>query len=283
MQDYVQSNKAAWEEAFDRRTADWGKDVVARISHEQYPFFRKETVRVLRKYDLAGKTIGQFCCNNGRETLSLTKSSGAKRGVGFDIAENQVDFANRCAKELALPCTFVATDVYAIEGCEDVFDFVLITIGALNWLKDLDGFFRIVAKSMKKGGAILINEWHPALNMLALEGEEGYDAERPLSIVYSYFEREMHSNQGMSYITGESYVSKTFIEYTHSLSEIMGALCRNGIVITNFEEYDHDIGVGCTELDGKRFPLSMIIEGRKLCADQKMGTVKENAPWNTSV
>ncbi|MCB7062323.1 hypothetical protein [Enterocloster citroniae] len=34
-----------------------------------------------------GKTISQFCCNNGRELFSLIQL-GAKDGVDFDIAEN---------------------------------------------------------------------------------------------------------------------------------------------------------------------------------------------------
>ncbi len=264
MNDYIEGNKAAWEEAFDHRSADWGANVLACVENEAYPFFNKETVQVLRKYDLKGKAIGQFCCNNGRETLSLVKSGSAIRGVGFDIAENQVAFANDCANKLALPCEFIATNVYDIEGYDETFDFVLITIGALCWLRDLDGFFNIVARTLKKGGVIVINESHPMINMLAMDGEEEYDPEHPLSCVFSYFEHEWRNNWGMSYIAGESYESKTFTDYTHSLSEIMGAMCRNGIVITNFEEFDHDIGVGYTDLDGKRFPLSMIIEGKKL-------------------
>lgn len=263
MNDYIKGNKEAWEEAFERRSADWGTNVVSRVNSEAYSFFNEETARVLQKYDLAGKAIAQFCCNNGRETLSLVKSAGAARGVGFDIAENQVAFANACAKELSLPCQFIATDIYDITDYEDAFDFALITIGALCWFKDLDAFFRIIAKTLKKGGAIVINESHPLINMLARDDEPEYDPAHPLSCVFSYFEYEWKNNWGMDYITGESYASKTFTDYTHSLSEIMGAMCKNGLVITNFEEYDHDIGVGFTALDGKHFPLSMIIEGKK--------------------
>ncbi len=264
MDDYIKGNKAAWEEAFDRRSSDWGADILTRIETEAYPFFNAETVRILRKYDLTGKDVVQFCCNNGREMLSLVKSSGAIHGVGFDIAENQVAFANSCTKELALPCEFVATNIYDIVGYDEAFDFSLITIGALCWFRDLDGFFQIVARTLKKGGVIVINESHPMINMLALDGEAEYDPEHPITCVFSYFEHEWRNNQGMDYITGESYESKTFIDYTHSLSEIIGAMCRNGIAVTNFEEFDHDIGVGYTDLDGKRFPLSMIIEGKKL-------------------
>ena len=44
------------------------------IQKEDYPFFNEETAAVLRKIPTEGKVIGQFCCNNGRELLSLVKS-----------------------------------------------------------------------------------------------------------------------------------------------------------------------------------------------------------------
>lgn len=263
MNEYIKSNKAAWEEAFDRRSKDWGVDVCERVLNESYPFFNEETVRVLRKYDLKDKMIGQFCSNNGRETLSLVQSGGAARGIGFDIAENQVAFANECAKKTMVPCDFVATNVYDIAGYDETFDFVLITIGALCWLHDLDGFFSIVSRTMKKGASIVINETHPMINTLAFSGEEEHDKNHPFNCVFSYFEHEWRNNAGMDYITGKNYESKTFIDYTHPLSEIIGGMCSNQLVVTGFEEFDHDIGAGCSELDGKRFPLSMIIEGKK--------------------
>ncbi len=264
MSDYIKSNKEAWEEAFENRSSDWGSDVISRVQNESYPFFNQDTISVLRKYDLKNSSIAQFCCNNGRETLSLVKSSGAKNGVGFDIAENQIAFANDCAKQLKLDCKFIATNIYDIKDYENSFDFALITIGALCWFKDLNGFFKIIAKTLKKGGSIVINETHPMVNMLPMEGDEEYDANHPLELSLSYFEHEWRNNWGMDYIAGKNYESKTFIDYTHSLSEIMGAMCKNGIYITNFEEFDYDLGVGLSDLDGKRFPLSMIIEGKKI-------------------
>lgn len=39
---------------------------------------------------------------------------GAVYGVGFDIAENQISFANMTAKKLQMNCTFIATDILNI-------------------------------------------------------------------------------------------------------------------------------------------------------------------------
>ena len=116
---------------------------------------------------------------------------------------------------------------------------------------------------MKSGAAIVINEQHPCTNMIASEGEEMYDSKHPMDCKYSYFEHEWISSDGMSYITGKAYKSKTFTDYTHSLSEIISAMCSNSIAVTGMQEFDYDIGGNFEELDGQRFPLSMILEGRK--------------------
>ena len=166
MDKYIEGNKAAWEEAFDNRDASWGADITERIKNEDYPFFYEETKEILKGLDTEDKTIGQFCCNNGRELLSLVKCGRAKKGIGFDIAENQVAFANEKAKELNLPCEFVAVNIYDIDDSyRNRFDVVIITIGALCWFDDLNRFFKVVAKCMKQGGVIVINEQHPCTNI----------------------------------------------------------------------------------------------------------------------
>lgn len=264
MEKYIEGNKAAWEEAFDKRDASWGADISERIQKEDYPFFEKEMADALKNMDTKGKTIGQFCCNNGRELLSLVKSGNASKGVGFDIAENQVAFANEKAKELNLPCIFEAVNVYDIDDrFREQFDIVIITIGALCWFENLNRFFEIVAKCMKPGAVIVLNEQHPCTNMLATEGDAEFDPEHKMECHFSYFEHEWTGNGGMYYMTLKNYHSKTFTDFTHSLSEIISGMCNNGIVITGLKEFDHDISGGFSSIDHRGYPLSMILQGNK--------------------
>ena len=264
MEKYIEGNKAAWEEAFENRDASWGADIAERIRTEDYPFFNEETKSVLKKLRTEGAVIGQFCCNNGRELLSLVKSGKAKQGFGFDIAENQVAFAGEKARQLQLACTFEAVNIYDIDDRYlEQFDLVIITIGALCWFDDLDRFFAVAAKCMKPGACIVINEQHPCTNMLAAEGDERFDPEHRTACVYSYFENEWTSNEGMYYMTKKRYKSKTFTDFTHSMSEIVSAMCGNGIVVTGLQEFDYDISGGFGPIDRCGFPLSMIIQGRK--------------------
>ena len=265
METYIAGNKAAWEEAFDNRAPSWGADIAARIRTEDYPFFEKEMAELLKKTDTEGRVVGQFCCNNGRELLSLVKCGRARRGVGFDIAENQVAFAREKAAELQLPCEFAAVNIYDIdETYRELFDVVIITIGALCWFRDLNRFFRIVAGCMKPGAVILINEQHPCTNMLAMEKESVFDPAHRLECKYSYFRQEWTGNDGMYYMTQKRYRSKTFTDFTHPLSEIVNGMCAAGIAVTGLQEFDYDISGALEGANGSGYPLSMILTGTKL-------------------
>ena len=265
MDKYIEGNKAAWEEAFDNRAESWGADITERIQKEEYPFLEKDMVDTLRKVKTEGAVIGQFCCNNGRELLSIVKNGKAAEGVGFDIAENQVAFANEKAKELNLPCEFKAVNIYDIDDSyKEMFDIVIITIGALCWFKDLNRFFEIVVKCMKPGAVIIINELHPFTNMIEYGDAGRFDQDHRLVCLYSYFENEWTGNDGIYYITQKNYHSKTFTDFSHPMSEIISGMCSNGIVITGLQEFEYDISDGFAAIDNQGFPLSMIIQGKKL-------------------
>ncbi|MHB1485559.1 MAG: class I SAM-dependent methyltransferase [Saccharofermentanales bacterium] len=262
---YNESNKTAWEEAYDNRKDGWGEDIVAQIRNERYPFLRKELLDELAGFDFKGKTIAQFCCNNGRELFSLFKM-GAECGVGFDIAENMVSFANSTAKELQMNCSFVATDIFNIDSAYyGAFDYILITIGALTWFEDLKAFFNKTASCLKDGGYLVINEKHPVTDMLAMEGEENFDASLPDKLINSYFRQEpwIESN-GMGYMSDSSKdYKKTFYSYSHTFADIMNAIIDNGMQIRKLKEFDFDISSSFCNLDHKGIPLSYILISQK--------------------
>ena len=78
--DYIGNNKAAWEEAFDHKQDGWGEENYKRLLNEDLPFFCKDMAAELRSMDFKGKSAAQFCCNNGRELLSLMQL-GAESGT----------------------------------------------------------------------------------------------------------------------------------------------------------------------------------------------------------
>jgi|GEM_PF-5145744 hypothetical protein len=87
--DYNKANKEAWEEAFAKHQQGYKED---------------DARTALLKIGLEGKTVAQFCCNNGRELLTLL-NMGADAGTGFDITENFTNEGRRikrCGRLIAL-------------------------------------------------------------------------------------------------------------------------------------------------------------------------------------
>jgi len=264
--DYIQTNKAAWEEAFDCRKPNWGEDNHIRLRSEPYAFFDTDMKDLVAGMDVKGKHIAQFCCNNGRELLSFLLNGGAASGTGFDIAENILNQARQTALKAGITnCEFVSGNILEIpESYNNAFDVIFFTIGALCWIQDINLLFEKVGKCLKKSGTLIINDGHPVASMLALPGEDGYDPNHKNQLVFSYFRKEPWiGNSGMGYMSVE-YESKTFTDFSHPLSEIINALSAHGIQIVTFNEYDYEIGnVGTDVFNGKGIPLSYILVAQK--------------------
>jgi len=260
---YIDSNKEAWEEAFENKRLNWGDDNHLRLKREYLPFFNDDMKKELEGIDFSHKTVAQFCCNNGRELLSLMKL-GANDGVGFDIAENIIGQAKATAQKAGIHnCAFTACNILDIpESYDNQFHFIFFTIGAITWFKDLSLLFQKAERCLKPNGLLLINDFHPLMNMLSLPGDEGFCADDPNRFSNSYFQKEPWiENNGMGYMSIE-YKSKTFTSFSHTMSDIVNSLSENGMKTIKLNEYDYDIGM--TDVyNGRGFPLSFILIAEK--------------------
>ena len=259
---YRKTNKEAWEEAFTNRKENWGDDNYIRLKKEHLPFLNPDVVKEVERMDFTGKSVAQFCCNNGRELLSIMQL-GPASGTGFDIAENIIQQAKDTATKANIPCDFVACDILEIgEKYYNQFDFIFFTIGAITWIQDLGELFDVVFKCLKPSGKMMIHDFHPFMNMLPLPGDDKFDANHLNQIAFSYYRSEPWiENSGMGYMTPE-YNSKTFTSYSHTVSKIMNALIQSGLAIQKFDEFDYDVGLS-EVYDGLGYPLSFILLAQK--------------------
>ena len=264
--DYIDTNKAAWEEAFEHRLANWGDDNYLRLRSEEFAFFDSDMKSLVASLDLQGKDIAQFCCNNGRELLSMVLDGQAASGTGFDIAQNILAQAQLTADKAGVTnCEFVLGNILEIpERFHGRFDLVFFTIGALCWFQNLAELFAVASKCLKKNGTLVINDGHPVANMLALPGDEEYDPDNLKQFAFSYFCQEPWINDsGMHYMSGE-YESKPFTDFSHTISEIINALYTNELSVTRFDEYDYELGnLGTDAYNGTGLPLSYILVAQK--------------------
>ncbi|HOP08679.1 MAG TPA: class I SAM-dependent methyltransferase [Candidatus Methanofastidiosa archaeon] len=261
--DYIKQNKQAWEEAFDHRRPDWGEENYKRLRNEQLPFFCADMVAELKAIDFEDKTVAQFCCNNGRELLSLMQL-GAQRGIGFDIAENILQQARETAIKAGITnYEFVNANILDIDGrYHNSFDFVLFTIGAITWFQDLKPLFKKASDCLKPNGIMLIHDFHPFMNMLPMPGEPDFKSNQLDKITYPYFRNEPWiENKGIGYMS-EKYESKTFTSFSHTLSDIINAILFSKMSMMKLNEYDYDVGL-TNIYDNKGYPLSFILLAKK--------------------
>lgn len=261
--DYMKSNKDAWEEAFEHKQQNWGDDNYKVLMEKRLPFLNADVVNELEKINLAGKIIAQFCCNNGRELLSMMQLNPSY-GVGFDIAGNIIEQAKETARKANITnCEFIETNILDIdESYHNKFDFICFTVGAITWFKDLSLLFEKASKCLMPNGLLFINDFHPFMNMLPLPGEDGFDEANLNKITYSYFRKEPWiENNGMGYMT-QHYESKTFISYSHTLSDIINSVVAAEMAIKKLSEYNYDVGI-TNAYDNKGYPLSFIFLAQK--------------------
>ena len=265
-ENYVEGNKLAWEDSFAHSTSGFGEDHAKILKEETLPFLHPNFIQELRQYDLKDKKLLHLCCNNGRELASIVKGFEASSGVGIDIAENIVAQANKNAVEAGIPCEYFACNVLEIqEQYIGQYDAVFFTIGAICWFEDLTELFQVASIYLKPGGYIFIYEAHPLQDIIPMPGDPSYDPENELKIGWSYFKKEPFVDEmGMGYMGDQNRKSKTFTSFSHTMSDYINGLAKNGMCIQSCEEYDYDSACCYPHLSGMGFPLTLMMTAKKI-------------------
>lgn len=264
MEDYKKNNQKAWEESFDHRSEAFEQRTQTLLRENPKRFFSTSLANAIEATSPQGKTLAQFCCNNGRETIA-SLAFGFTHSIGFDIAVNMVAYGNKTAQELGRNATFVATDIQAIPPTYDQSaDVGLVTVGALGWFKDLRPFFQALARVIRPHGSLVIEEMHPFTNLVAIKGEALYREDAPTLVVYDYFKPEPWvSNEGMGYMTGGGVKTTTFSSFSHPISAIINALIDAGFELLRFEESSLDESDSFGHLANLGLPLTFMIQAKR--------------------
>jgi len=264
--DYTAANRAAWEASAPYH--EEGAEFAALLEGFAKPGFScldAVLTERLMALEVAGKDVAQICCNNGREILSV-KNLAAGRCVGFDQSAAFLAQARRLAEAGGITCDFVEGDVYKIAeaspGAYDgAFDIVLITIGVFGWMPELGAFFDVVTRLLRPGGALLVYEEHPIMNMF----EPG--AADPLKPVNSYFKAKPFEDTGAIVYDGtQDLPGETQYWFVHKLSDVMSACLERGLAIEHVREYAHNINADEFEIykdQEAQLPLSYMLVARK--------------------
>lgn len=179
--------------------------------------------------DVKGKSLLHLQCHFGMDTLSWERLGATVTGI--DFSPEAIAAAKKLAAECNLKGEFVCSSVYDLpENLNGQFDIVFTSYGTIGWLPDLDKWAAVIAHFLKPGGTFYIADFHPVLWMFDDQIE---------NIRYHYFNRELiETDVTGSYAAKEAGTAKKEYGWNHSLSEIVTALLKQNLKITQLSEHN---------------------------------------------
>lgn len=237
--EWLEANRANWDERVPLHVASEFYDRSAlRAGGSLLDPIAAAGVARLFPDGLEGVRVLHLQCHFGSDSLSLVQSGASV--VGLDFSGPAVEEARRMAAELDIAdrARFIEANVYDARHMlpePESFDLVFTTWGTIGWLPDIDEWARIVAWFLKPGGRLYFADGHPAAYML--DGDDGPDGLPSLRYAYAGDEPDL-VDSGVDYADPGAQLANTRTwEWTHPLSETMGALRAAGLAIDEFAEH----------------------------------------------
>jgi SAM-dependent methyltransferase len=265
-EDFTHANRIAWNEVASRHAAHNNARLFEAFREPGFVTFEGDILATLQRIDVREKTVIQLGCNNGRETLSL-RNMGAARCVGVDAAEEFLAHGREMIRIAGAKdeVELLRSDVYQLPTkFAGAFDLVLVTVGVLNWMPDIEAFFRVIRSLLKPGGKLVMEEMHPVLLMYEQNSESGLS-----SIQFSYFSQQIWEETcGLDYYGHAEYAARPSYNFMYRLDEIFMAAMDCGLQLEYFKELDYDISNFCMDLESSpvKPPLGFILVMENIAA-----------------
>ena len=231
---FTKANKAAWDASahLHGRGKEWD-DLLLAASQPGFNVLDDCLTSTLTELGVAGRSAVQVGCNNARELLSLA-ALGAKPSLGLDQSVAFLAQGAQLAAATGLHPRLVEANVYELPDSLGRHDLVLITIGVLNWMPDLQRFFQVVRGLMQSGALLVIYETHPVLEMF------NPDSAHPFVPVISYFDKTPVRIEGaITYDGSDGGPGESGYWFVHTLGEIVTACVQNGLRLQRLQEHPH--------------------------------------------
>ncbi len=227
MEDWLQTNRALWNERVPIHVASEFYDVDAFLAGES----------TLRPFEVAevgnvdGLTLVHPQCHFGLDTLSWARRGA--RVTGLDFSDPAVLAARELASRMGVDAEFVQANVYeAVEALGGRrFDVVYTGIGAILWLPDIERWANTMADLLVPGGRFYITEFHPITEVF---GEE------ELVITQSYFDRgpKRYDEPGTYADLSAETTNTRSVEWQHGIGDVVTALADAGLRVELLREHE---------------------------------------------
>lgn len=173
-----------------------------------------------------------MCGSNGRKAVPLALM-GANVTV-FDISEGNKKYAMALAKAADVEIEYVVTDLYDIDlnTYGEQFDFLYLEGGILHYFHDIDRLMTILFALLKKGGKMILNDFHPFRKILSVIPSQAVTGDY---FDTSIIESDVAYKSFLQVAEGEEVPNCKLRLY--SLSEIINAVIESGFIVREFQEH----------------------------------------------
>ncbi len=156
--------------------------------------------------------------------------------TSVDIAQGQLDVAARRAEELRLDIAFLRADVTDLGGLADAhFDHVYTGGHVAVWVSDIWRYYAEAARILRRGGLLVVNEYHPFRRIWRPQGDG-------LAVATPYGERGPFAYHRNDDILRPSPGPLVSYEFHWTIADMINAVLRAGCQLVAVEEYGEHVG-----------------------------------------
>ncbi|MFZ3010088.1 MAG: methyltransferase domain-containing protein [Candidatus Microsaccharimonas sp.] len=223
----IQTNLAWWDERAPLHATSKFYSLDKVIEGEQ----RLSDYEIAEVGPVKGKKLLHLQCHLGTESINWARLGAHVSGLDFSSAV--IEQAKQLAKKSGVSIDYRQGDVYEVGNvfAGEKFDIAYVNIGSLHWLPDIDAWAKAVSEILNEKGILYVNEIHPFSSILGDREDNG------MTVAFDYFNREPVTwNDTGSYADTPETKHDEHIIYDRPLSDILNAVIKAGLTITDFQE-----------------------------------------------
>lgn len=238
-EEYTKKNEMAWNQmAYDAWIYRFGTPSEAAEKIKKDPCGRLGSIY---KYlsDVDGKNVANLLGSNGNKAVALALLGG--KVTVIDFASENARYAEELAKECGVEIKYIVSDVLKLSEKELTgdYDIVLTELGILHYFLDLKPFFYIISMLLRKGGRLVLQDFHPiSTKLITSKGKKH-------KVTGDYFSNDIEVSEVayMKYVPGIESLSndekaalpKVYLR-KWTLGEVITALASQGLCVKILEE-----------------------------------------------
>ncbi|MGE7778791.1 class I SAM-dependent methyltransferase [Peribacillus sp. NPDC097264] len=194
--------------------------------------------------DIVGRKVTHLMGSNGVKAVAMAMLGADVKVV--DFSRENATFANELAESANVCIEYIVSDVLSLPpkhalGDQDL---VLMELGVLHYLIDLQPLFETVKRMLKPGGRFVLHEFHPISTKLITSSGKKH------KVTGNYFAPAIENNEVAfsKHMPDEDKQSLSkVIQRKWTMGELITAVGESGLIIKVLEEEPnhkiHDIGI----------------------------------------